>query len=83
MLLQTPTPMLDVAVAAGFTSASHFSRCYRAAFGHKPSDERDAAWQANAGGAGFWRPSRRVRKQIEANTVKTPMARAVISVQRR
>jgi len=43
MLLQTTKPILDVAVAAGFTSASHFSRCYRAAYGHKPSDERAAA----------------------------------------
>jgi len=42
MLLQTTKPILDVAVAAGFTSASHFSRCYRAAYGHKPSDERAA-----------------------------------------
>jgi transcriptional regulator GlxA family with amidase domain len=43
MLLQTTKPILDVAVAAGFTSASHFSRCYRATYGHKPSDERAAA----------------------------------------
>jgi transcriptional regulator GlxA family with amidase domain len=43
MLLQTTKPILDVAVAAGFASASHFSRCYRAEFGHKPSDERAAA----------------------------------------
>lgn len=43
MLLQTTKPILDVAVAAGFTSASHFSRCYRAEYGHKPSDERAAA----------------------------------------
>ena len=42
MLLQTTRPILDVAVAAGFASASHFSRCYRAAYGHKPSDERAA-----------------------------------------
>ena len=43
MLLQTTKPILDIAVAAGFTSASHFSRCYRAAYGRKPSDERVAA----------------------------------------
>ncbi len=43
MLLQTTKPILDVAVACGFASASHFSRCYRAAYGHKPSDERAAA----------------------------------------
>ena len=29
MLLQTTKPILDVAVACGFASASHFSRCYR------------------------------------------------------
>jgi transcriptional regulator GlxA family with amidase domain len=40
MLLQTTKPILDVAVAAGFTSASHFSRCYRATYGRRPSDER-------------------------------------------
>jgi transcriptional regulator GlxA family with amidase domain len=51
MLLQTTKPILDVAVAAGFTSASHFSRCYRAAYGHKPSDERAAALVARPPGA--------------------------------
>ena len=40
LLLQTTKPILDVAVASGFTSASHFSRCYRATYGRKPSDER-------------------------------------------
>jgi transcriptional regulator GlxA family with amidase domain len=43
LLLQTSKPILDVAVACGFASASHFSRCYRSAYGHKPSDERAAA----------------------------------------
>ena len=43
MLLQTTKPILDVAVACGFASASHFSRCYRSAYGRKPSDERAAA----------------------------------------
>ena len=42
MLLQTTRPILDVAVACGFASASHFSRCYRAIHGHRPSDERAA-----------------------------------------
>lgn len=40
LLLQTTKPILDVALACGFASASHFSRCYRAEFGHKPSEER-------------------------------------------
>lgn len=43
LLLETTRPILDVAVACGFASASHFSRCYRAVYGHKPSDERGAA----------------------------------------
>ncbi len=43
LLLQTAKPILDVAVGCGFASASHFSRCYRAVYGHKPSDERSAA----------------------------------------
>ncbi|HVE50947.1 MAG TPA: GlxA family transcriptional regulator [Casimicrobiaceae bacterium] len=42
MLLQTAKPVLDVAVACGFASASHFSRCYRAEYGRKPSHERIA-----------------------------------------
>lgn len=42
MLLQTPKPILDVAVACGFASASHFSRCYRTEYGHRPRDERAA-----------------------------------------
>jgi transcriptional regulator GlxA family with amidase domain len=42
MLLQTTKPILDVAVACGFASASHFSRCYREVYGHRPSDERGA-----------------------------------------
>jgi transcriptional regulator GlxA family with amidase domain len=40
LLLETTRPILDVAVACGFVSASHFSRCYRAAYGRRPSDER-------------------------------------------
>ena len=40
LLAQTTRPILDVAVACGFASASHFSRCYRALYGRKPSDER-------------------------------------------
>jgi transcriptional regulator GlxA family with amidase domain len=47
MLLQTPKSILDVAVACGFASASHFSRCYRAIYGHKPSDERTTALTGN------------------------------------
>ncbi len=40
LLRQTSLSVLEVAVACGFTSASHFSRIYRAAFGHPPMRER-------------------------------------------
>ena len=40
LLVQTTLPVTEVALAAGFASASHFSRLYSAAFGHAPSRER-------------------------------------------
>ena len=40
LLLQTSMSVLHVAVATGFTSASHFARAYRARFGRTPTDER-------------------------------------------
>ena len=55
LLSQTTRPILDVAVASGFASASHFSRCYRMLYGRKPSDERAPA-QAKRGAD---RPPRR------------------------
>jgi len=40
LLLQTSLSILNVALACGFVSASHFSKCYREHFGWTPSDER-------------------------------------------
>lgn len=40
LLLQTPMPVIQVAVACGFTSASHFAQAYHALFGRAPRDER-------------------------------------------
>jgi transcriptional regulator GlxA family with amidase domain len=40
LLLQTSLSILNVALACGFVSASHFSKCYREYFGWAPSDER-------------------------------------------
>lgn len=40
LLRQSGRPVLEVALACGFSSASHFSRAYRARFGHPPRDER-------------------------------------------
>lgn len=43
LLLHTSVPVLDVAVATGFTSSSYFSQCYRQAFGQTPSATRRIA----------------------------------------
>lgn len=43
LLRQTAMPILEVAVACGFVSASHFSRAYRRRFGRPPRAERRAA----------------------------------------
>ncbi len=61
MLVQTTKPILDVAVACGFASASHFSRCYRTIYGHKPSDERAAALSSGATGISTRRAGRSPR----------------------
>jgi AraC family transcriptional regulator, glycine betaine-responsive activator len=43
LLRQTRMPILDVAVAAGFNSASYFSQSYLDHFGHSPTNERQAS----------------------------------------
>lgn len=42
LVLQTGLSMLQIAVATGFSSATHFARAYRTAFDVAPSRERDA-----------------------------------------
>lgn len=43
LLQQTVMSVLEVSVACGFASSSHFIRCYRARFGCTPASERGAA----------------------------------------
>jgi len=40
LLLQTTMSIMEIAVACGFESPPHFSRCYRSLFGCMPSAER-------------------------------------------
>jgi len=40
LLRQSPLSIMEVAVATGFNSASHFTRIYKKRFGHPPSQER-------------------------------------------
>ncbi len=43
LLLQTSMPIVDIALACGFISAPHFSKCYRDIYGLPPRDERRRA----------------------------------------
>jgi AraC family carnitine catabolism transcriptional activator len=50
LLRQTEMSVLEVALACGFESASHFSRCYRARFATTPRrDRREAPAEAGQG----------------------------------
>jgi len=40
MLLNTITPILEIAVSTGFTTHSHFTKCYRQRFGVSPREDR-------------------------------------------
>lgn len=40
LLIQSPMPVVEVAIACGFVSASHFSKCYRELYARSPQQER-------------------------------------------
>lgn len=40
LLIQSSMPVVEVAVACGFVSASHFSKCYRELYSRSPQQER-------------------------------------------
>ncbi|WP_425358843.1 GlxA family transcriptional regulator [Aquibium carbonis] len=40
LLVQSSLPVVEVAVACGFVSASHFSKCYRELYARSPQQER-------------------------------------------
>ena len=46
LLTQTAMSVLDVALACGFVSASHFSKCYRESFNKTPREERAVSLRA-------------------------------------
>ncbi|MFZ0488365.1 MAG: GlxA family transcriptional regulator [Arenicellales bacterium] len=47
LLLQTSMPVVDIALACGFISAPHFSKCYRLIFGIPPREDRRQATSPN------------------------------------
>ncbi|RJE87383.1 GlxA family transcriptional regulator [Paracoccus onubensis] len=50
LLMQTEMSIIEIALASGFSSPSHFSKCYRAQYGSTPYRERGTA-TANLRGA--------------------------------
>jgi AraC family transcriptional regulator, glycine betaine-responsive activator len=56
LLLQTNMSVIDVALACGFVSASHFSKCYRDTFGKTPRKERGMPPASGAEPVGLPRP---------------------------
>ena len=40
LLYQSDLPIVDLSLACGFVSASHFSKCYREMYGKSPREER-------------------------------------------
>ena len=43
LLMQTEMGVMEIALACGFTSAAHFSKCYRATYGSTPYRQRGGA----------------------------------------
>lgn len=66
LLCQTSMPILSVALACGFSTASHFSQAYHGHFGHAPSAERKPN-RSDTTSDGAVRPSE--RREI----VRTPV----------
>ncbi|WP_289036069.1 GlxA family transcriptional regulator [uncultured Roseibium sp.] len=51
LLRRTGRPVLDVALACGFASTSHFTKCYRERFSCTPTEERQTyQWGTDAAG---------------------------------
>ena len=46
LLYQTQMPIMEVAVACGFVSASHFATCYRQLYGKTPREERHGPYRS-------------------------------------
>ncbi|MBK4217863.1 GlxA family transcriptional regulator [Paracoccus caeni] len=49
LLMQTEMSIIEVALASGFSSPSHFSKCYRAQYGGTPYRERGTGASASVG----------------------------------
>ncbi len=61
LLRRTSRPVLDVALACGFASTSHFTKCYRERYLCTPTEERQSYQWANTAGSAGAKSGKRVR----------------------
>ncbi len=57
LLRRTNRPVLDVAIACGFASTSHFTKCYRERYSCTPTEERQSYFWAQGSKRGGANPS--------------------------
>ena len=76
LLIQSSMPVVEVAVACGFVSASHFSKCYRELYARSPQQERVDSKQLH-GGVSCLFPSPRSRGEGQTASPHVPHPAAV------
>ncbi len=76
LLMQTQRPVMDIAVACGFSSSSHFARCYRTLFNRSPLAERSLG-EIEDGRAQM---SRKPAPAVEIGPASTPEDQADIDL---
>jgi len=78
LLLQTSMPIVDIALACGFISAPHFSKCYRDTFGLPPRDERRRA--AGQVGTGKVKPKKTNLRRTTVCSASAPASASAATV---
>ena len=69
MLAHTSAPIMQITIACGFQTASHFCKAYRAQFGHPPSDHRRQGGSQGLVHLGSAPPVTPLRRRAERPTV--------------
>ena len=69
MLAHTSAPIMQITIACGFQTASHFCKAYRAQFGHPPSDHRRQGGGQGLVHLGTASPVTPLRRRAERPTV--------------
>jgi transcriptional regulator GlxA family with amidase domain len=72
LLSHTSAPIMQITVACGFQTASHFCKAYRALFGHSPSEHRRQGGSQGLVHVGLT-PESNVRHSRSGNAASVPM----------